>query len=79
MDRCAVFVDAGYLASGAGAMPEARRMSSVSWDYPGLLRLLSDVARNPVRVRGGHAELPAGAGLGVDIDEAALQRLTFAA
>jgi hypothetical protein len=53
VDRCAVFVDAGYLASGAGAMPEARRMNSVSWDYPGLLRLLSDVARE----RTGHPVL----------------------
>lgn len=45
MDRCALFVDAGYLlADGAMAVHGTRHRESVSWDYPGLLRLLSDLA-----------------------------------
>ena len=46
MDRCALFVDAGYvLADGAMAVHGTRRGESVSWDYPGLLQLLSSLAR----------------------------------
>ena len=38
MDRCALFVDAGYvLADGAMAVHGTRRGESVSWDYEGLL------------------------------------------
>src|SRR6266540_648834 len=45
MDRCALFVDAGYvLADGAMAVHGTRRRESVSWDYSGLLRLLSKIA-----------------------------------
>lgn len=45
MDRCALFVDAGYvLADGAMAVHGTRRRQSVSWDYGGLLQLLSDLA-----------------------------------
>ena len=46
MDRCALFVDAGYvLADGAMAVHGTRREESVSWDYEGLLQLLSSLAR----------------------------------
>jgi hypothetical protein len=46
VDRCALFVDASYvLADGAMAVHGARRGESVSWDYEGLLRLLSGLAR----------------------------------
>ena len=45
MDRCALFVDAGYvLADGAMAVHGTRRGESVSWDYEGLLLLLSGLA-----------------------------------
>src|SRR6266542_2628712 len=45
MDRCALFVDAGVvLADGAMAVHGTRRRESVSWDYSGLLRLLSKIA-----------------------------------
>jgi len=47
MDRCALFVDAGYvLADGAMAVHGTRRRDSVSWDYPGLLKLLGGLARD---------------------------------
>ena len=47
MDRCALFVDASYvLADGAMAVHGTRRGESVSWDYEGLLQLLSGVARD---------------------------------
>ena len=46
MDRCALFVDASYvLADGAMAAHGTRRGESVSWDYEGLLQLLSGLAR----------------------------------
>jgi hypothetical protein len=46
VDRCALFVDASYvLADGAMAVHGTRRGESVSWDYEGLLQLLSDLAR----------------------------------
>ena len=45
-DRCALFVDAGYaLADGAMAVHGTSRRESVSWDYAGLLQLLSGLAR----------------------------------
>ncbi len=45
MDRCALFVDASYvLADGAMAVHGTRRRESVSWDYAGLVELLSDLA-----------------------------------
>ncbi|HEX6451116.1 MAG TPA: NYN domain-containing protein [Trebonia sp.] len=45
MDRCALFVDAGYvLADGAMAVHGTRRRESVSWDYGGLLQLLGNLA-----------------------------------
>ncbi len=45
MDRCALFVDAGYLlADGAMAVHGTRHRESVSWDYPGLLQLLSGLS-----------------------------------
>jgi NYN domain len=45
VDRCALFVDAGYLLpDGAMAVHGTRRRESVSWDYPGLLQLLSGLA-----------------------------------
>ena len=46
MDRCALFVDASYvLGDGAMAVHGTRRGESVSWDYDGLLELLSGMAR----------------------------------
>src|SRR5271169_4957501 len=46
VDRCALFVDASYvLADGAMAVHGTRRGESVSWDYEGLLQLLSGLAR----------------------------------
>ena len=46
MDRCALFVDASYvLTDGAMAVHGTRRGESVSWDYEGLLQLLSSLAR----------------------------------
>jgi uncharacterized LabA/DUF88 family protein len=45
VDRCALFVDASYvLADGAMAVHGTRRRESVSWDYPGLLQLLGNLA-----------------------------------
>ena len=47
MDRCALFVDAGYmLADGAMAVHGTRRRESVSWDYGGLVQLLGNLARD---------------------------------
>src|SRR6202522_21425 len=45
VDRCALFVDAGYvLSDGAMAVHGTRRRESVSWDYGGLLQFLASVA-----------------------------------
>ena len=47
MDRCALFVDAGYaLGEGAAAVHGTRNRDSVSWDYAGLLKLLSSLSRD---------------------------------
>ncbi len=47
MDRCALFIDAGYaLADGAMAVHGTRRRDSVSWDHAGLLKLLAGLARD---------------------------------
>ncbi|MGH3322185.1 MAG: NYN domain-containing protein [Streptosporangiaceae bacterium] len=46
MDRCALFVDAGYLlADGAMAVHGTRRRDAVSWDHAGLLHLLGRLAK----------------------------------
>ncbi|MEV8630755.1 NYN domain-containing protein [Streptosporangium sp. NPDC051023] len=46
MDRCALFVDAGYLlADGAMAVHGTRHREAVSWDYPGLLKLLNNLSK----------------------------------
>ncbi|MCD0452688.1 NYN domain-containing protein [Actinocorallia sp. API 0066] len=46
MERCALFVDAGYLlADGAMAVHGIRQRDQVSWDYAGLLQLLGNLAR----------------------------------
>ncbi|MEU6424548.1 NYN domain-containing protein [Microbispora sp. NPDC046973] len=46
MDRCALFVDAGYLlADGAMAVHGTRHREAVSWDYPGLLQFLTSLSR----------------------------------
>ncbi|MGW5681269.1 NYN domain-containing protein [Nonomuraea sp. NPDC003754] len=46
MDRCALFVDAGYLlADGAMAVHGTRHREAVSWDYPGLLQLMTNLSR----------------------------------
>src|ERR1022692_516101 len=45
VDRCALFVDAGYvLADGAMAVHGTRHRDSVSWDYSGLLKFLSGLS-----------------------------------
>ena len=50
MDRCALFVDAGYvLADGAMAVHGTRRRDSVSWDYAGLLQLFGNLAAERTR------------------------------
>jgi hypothetical protein len=47
LDRCALFVDAGYaLGDGALAVHGTRNRDSVSWDYAGLLKLLGSLARD---------------------------------
>lgn len=46
MDRCALFVDAGYLlAGGAMAVHGTRHRDNVAWNYVGLLQALSDLGR----------------------------------
>jgi hypothetical protein len=47
VDRCALFVDAGYvLGDGAMAVHGTRNRESVSWDYAGVLEILRNVARD---------------------------------
>lgn len=47
MDRCALFVDAGYvLSDGAMAVHGTRHRDSVSWDYASLLKLLASLSRD---------------------------------
>jgi uncharacterized LabA/DUF88 family protein len=47
LDRCALFVDAGYaLGDGALAVHGTRNRDSVSWDYAGLVKLLSSLSRD---------------------------------
>jgi hypothetical protein len=47
VDRCALFVDAGYvLADGALAVHGTRQRGSVSWDYGGLVKLLTGLSRD---------------------------------
>ena len=47
VDRCALFVDAGYvLGDGALAVHGTRNRESVSWDYAGVLGVLKSVARD---------------------------------
>src|SRR5215831_12688994 len=47
VDRCAVFVDAGYvLADGAMAVHGTRQRDSVSWDHAGLIKLLTGLCRD---------------------------------
>ncbi|OLT28084.1 hypothetical protein BJF79_42020 [Actinomadura sp. CNU-125] len=45
MDRCALFVDAGYLlGEGAMAVHGTRHRDAVSWDFSGLLQLLNNLS-----------------------------------
>ena len=47
VERCALFIDAGYvLGEGAMAVHGTRQRDSVSWDYAGLVKLLSGLARD---------------------------------
>jgi hypothetical protein len=47
VERCALFVDAGYvLADGALAVHGTRQRASVSWDYAGLVKLLTGLSRD---------------------------------
>jgi hypothetical protein len=51
VDRCALFVDAGYvLTDGAMAVHGTRRRESVSWDYAGLLQLFGSLAMERTRL-----------------------------
>jgi uncharacterized LabA/DUF88 family protein len=51
VDRCVLFVDAGYvLADGAMAVHGTRRRESVSWDYAGLLQLFGSLAMERSRL-----------------------------
>jgi hypothetical protein len=51
VDRCALFVDAGYvLTDGAMAVHGTRRRESVSWDYAGLLQLFGSFATERSRL-----------------------------
>jgi len=51
VDRCALFVDAGYvLTDGAMAVHGTRRRESVSWDYAGLLQLFGSLAVERTRL-----------------------------
>jgi uncharacterized LabA/DUF88 family protein len=51
VDRCALFVDAGYvLTDGAMAVHGTRRRESVSWDYAGLLQLFGNLAMERIRL-----------------------------
>jgi uncharacterized LabA/DUF88 family protein len=51
VDRCVLFVDAGYvLADGAMAVHGTRRRESVSWDYAGLLQLFGSLAMERTRL-----------------------------
>jgi hypothetical protein len=51
VDRCALFVDAGYvLTDGAMAVHGTRRRESVSWDYAGLLQLFGNLAKERTRL-----------------------------
>jgi uncharacterized LabA/DUF88 family protein len=51
VDRCALFVDAGYvLSDGAMAVHGTRRRESVSWDYAGLLQLFGNLAMERTRL-----------------------------
>ncbi|WP_026402814.1 NYN domain-containing protein [Actinomadura rifamycini] len=46
MDRCALFVDAGYLlGDGAMAVHGTRHRDAVAWDFSGLLQLLNNLSR----------------------------------
>jgi NYN domain len=47
VDRCALFVDAGYvLGDGAMAVHGTRDRDSVSWDYAGVVQVLGNMARD---------------------------------
>jgi hypothetical protein len=51
VDRCALFVDAGYvLTDGAMAVHGTRRRESVSWDYGGLLQLFGSLVTERTRL-----------------------------
>jgi len=51
VDRCALFVDAGYvLTDGAMAVHGTRRRESVSWDYAGLIQLFGNMAVERTRL-----------------------------
>jgi uncharacterized LabA/DUF88 family protein len=51
LDRCALFVDASYvLTDGALAVHGTRNRDSVSWDYAGVLKLLSGLSKDQTGV-----------------------------
>lgn len=66
---CESSVSSAAVLNLAAAVPQNNWGLSITTQY-----LASDVVRNPVVIRDGMGELPAGPGLGVDVDEDALQR-----
>ena len=64
-------IAAAALMHLAAAVPAVDWGVSVSNQY-----LADDVVRAPVKVIDGHAEVPAGVGLGVDVDEAKVRKYT---
>lgn len=66
-------IAAASLMHIAAAVPQVDWGVSISNQY-----LADDLVRATVKVVDGHAEVPAGAGLGVDVDEAKVRRYTRA-
>ncbi len=61
--------------ASAAVLHIAAAAPNLNWGVSPTAPYLSvDVVRNPIEVRSGHVEAPAGAGLGVEVDEDALAR-----
>ena len=64
-------IAAAALMHLAAAVPAVDWGVSISNQY-----LADDIVRATIKVVDGHAEVPAGAGLGVDVDEAKVRKYT---
>ena len=63
--------------ASAAVLHIAAAAPNLAWGVsPTAPYLAVDIVRNPIEVRGGHVEAPAGAGLGVEVDEDELARYT---